>query len=623
MARKRTSEVDAYVFIKENLGTLGWDTRNPARNPKGQVYTQNECLSHPEIQKFLGQTRPENIVKITETIYWIIEAKSKHDQLEQALKEARKDYADKINESKNIKAKFITGIAGNRDDSYLIKTRFLKNGIWVPIKINEREISGFLFPEQIRSILDTNNPNIADVQIDKKLFISKAEEVNEILHLGAVNPHQRAGVMSALLISMLDDTQPNIDAAPSVLINEINARVQRILRNQGKSEFYDYIKLSLPATEDNHHKFKSAVVETLQELNNLNIRSAMNSGVDVLGEFYEVFLKYANWAQDLGIVLTPRHITRFAADVMNIQLYDVIYDPCCGTGGFLVAAFDYVKRNSNAKQLSKFKQNNVFGVEQDSGIASLAIVNMIFRGDGKNNIIEGNCFSKFLEPSIRNGDKTSKFSNQQYETPPVTKVLMNPPFALKRSDEKEYKFVEQALKQMEEGGLLFSVLPYSCMIKRGKYLTWRKNLLDKNTLLSVVTFPDDLFYPIGVHTLGIFVKKGVRHPLEQNVLWVRALSDGFVKSKGKRLPSNRVCNDLEKVKNTIKAFLANTRFNVENIQEFQKSTNIDFSDPDLELVPEVYLDEKPISPREMSERIEQSIRDNIAFHIKFEKQLGE
>jgi len=161
------------------------------------------------------------------------------------------------------------------------------------------------------------------------------------------------------------------------------------------------------------------------------------------------------------------------------------------------------------------------------------------------------------------------------------------------------------------------------LIKKGKYLTWRKKLLDKNTLLCVITFPEDLFYPIGVHTVGIFVKKGVAHPTGQNVLWIRALYDGFVKSKGKRLPSNRISNDLEKVRNAVKAFLANPRFNVKNTPEFKKAINIDFSDKDLELVPEVYLDEKSITEKEMSERIEQSIRDNIAFHIKYEKQLGE
>ncbi|GAH54099.1 unnamed protein product, partial [marine sediment metagenome] len=258
----------------------------------------------------------------------------------------------------------------------------------IPVKINKKDISGFLTPQQAKTIIENNNPNIDDVEIDDNLFIKKAEEINEILHLGAVNPHQRASVMAALLLSVLDDTQPNIDAAPSVLTAEINARVKRILISQGKPEFTDYIELKLPKTEDNHLKYKSAIVSTLQELRILNIRSAMNSGSDVLGKFYEVFMKYANWAQDLGIVLTPRHITQFAAEAINVEINDIVYDPCCGTGGFLVAAHDYVKKNANEDQTKIFKGNCLFGVEQDPGIVSLAIVNMIFRGDGKNNIRE-------------------------------------------------------------------------------------------------------------------------------------------------------------------------------------------------------------------------------------------
>lgn len=206
------------------------------------------------------------------------------------------------------------------------------------------ESSGLFSPEEIGRILREDNPNIVDVPINEKLFVAGAEEINEELHLGAVNPHQRASVMAALLLSTLDTTLPNIDAAPSVLIAEINARANRILTFHGKSEFAEYIKISLPSTEDNHAKFKTAIVRTLQELLLLNIRSALNSGNDVLGRFYEVFIKYANWAQDLGIVLTARHITQFIAEVMNIGINDIVYDPTCGTGGFLVAVFDYVKK---------------------------------------------------------------------------------------------------------------------------------------------------------------------------------------------------------------------------------------------------------------------------------------
>jgi len=615
----RITEVDAYIFIKENLGTLGWDTRNPTRNPQGQVYTQNECLSHPEIQRFLGQERPENVVKIKESIFCVIEAKKEHSQLLQALTEAE-EYARKINQSRNIKVKIISGVAGNQADGYLIKNKYFDGTRFIPITLNGIEASGLLSPEEANRITKENNPNIKDVPVNDKLFFSKANEINEILHLGAVNPHQRASVMAALLLSLLDDTPPNIDAPPSVLTSDINARAKRILRNERKPEFYDYIKLSLPATEDNHLKFKKALVWTLQELNNLNIRSAMNSGTDVLGRFYEVFIKYANWAQDLGIVLTPRHITKFVAEVMNIGLQDIVYDPCCGTGGFLVAAFDYVKRNSNPRQIEKFKPNCLFGVEQDASIASLAIVNMIFRGDGKSNIVEGNCFSKFLSQYNRNGVMTAQFTNSQSDNPPITKVLMNPPFALKSGAEKEYKFIDHALKQMEDGGILFSILPYSCMVKPGKFKEWRENLLRNNTILSVVTFPEDLFYPIGIHTVGIFVKKGVPYPKAQNVLWIRALNDGFLKSKGKRLPSSRATNDLERVKDVLKAFLANPSLMVENIEEFQKACPIDFQDPHLELVPEAHLDQAPPTEESIKEEAERLIRETVAFLIKSKRE---
>ena len=86
---------------------------------------------------------------------------------------------------------------------------------------------------------------------------------------------------------MVGETLPNIDEPqPTVLIGDINNRVSGILRQQGKQEFADYIKINIPSTTDNHVKLRQALVDTIQELNNLNIRSAMNSGADWLGAFY-------------------------------------------------------------------------------------------------------------------------------------------------------------------------------------------------------------------------------------------------------------------------------------------------------------------------------------------------
>lgn len=620
LKKARDLEVDAYVFIKENLKLLGWDVRNPARNPAGQVYTQNECLAHEALAAALGLDRPENVIKVTDSVCWIVEAKRTQKQISQAISEAE-DYARAINKHGGLKAAFVSGVAGNRTDTYITQTKFLVGDKFVPIKFNGKDISSLISPEVAKTVL-AGGPEINDVPVDEHLFLSKAEKVNQILHLGAINKNDRAKVMAALLLAMVDDTRPNIDAAPVVLIKDINARAEEVLRRHSKEVFYEYVKLGLPAAKDNHIKFKAALVQTMQELENLNIRSAMNSGTDVLGKFYEVFLKYGNGAKEIGIVLTPRQITQFAVDALSVSDGDIIYDPCCGTAGFLIAAFDHVKKGHTPPQINRFKKNNLFGVDQESAVVSLAIVNMIFRGDGKNNIIEANSFAKNLVRRVTAAGLTARYT----QTPPkpdeavVTRVLMNPPFALRSNDEKEYRFVDHALLQMKDGGLLFVVLPYSALVKSGGYQLWRQAVLKDNTLLSVVTMPPDLFYPVGVHTLGMILKKGTAHPVKQNVFWARAMNDGLLKMKGKRLANPRAKNDLTAILPTMKAFVANPSHPVPNIFKFQKACPIDFDDPLLELVPENYLDEAKPTAAEIVSGIESVMRDAAAYLVRAGKE---
>jgi len=612
---ERVTEVDAYVFIKETLKELGWDTRNPSRWATGRVYTQNECLEHPAIFAALGKDRPENIVKVAETMFWVIEAKSNQRRMDVALLEAE-DYARRIGKQAGIRVPFISGVAGNHSTGYLMETRYLVRNTYRPVTFNGKAASSLLSPLVARSVLE-GGPDIADVPVDETQFLNAAERINEFLHLGAINKNTRARVMAALLLSLIEDTPPNVDAPPSVLIAEINARAKRLLTTEGKPEFFSYIRIALPTTEDNHVKFKNALVNTMQELRKLNIRSAMNSGTDVLGKFYEVFLKYGNGAKEIGVVLTPRHITKFAVDIVGVSPQDVVLDPTCGTGGFLVAAFDAVKRVANNGQLRRFRLHNILGVEQDAEVVALAMVNMIFRGDGKNKIIEGNCFQKNI---ARNRDGIAHFTKQppSPDDAAITRVLMNPPFALKTNDEKEFKFVEHALGQMQDGGILFAVLPYPSMVRNGMYRHWRENsLLKKHSLLSVMTFHRELFYPADIYPLAIVVKKGVPHPDKQGVLWMRLLNDGLMKHKRKRLPNPRAKNDFETVRSTLKAFVANPKHPVATVERFQRVCPIDFNDPMLELVPENYLGDAPGT--------EDTIRDGMTrvLHSAMAVLLGE
>jgi type I restriction enzyme M protein len=142
----RNSEFSSYVFIKNDLGNMGWNTKNPSRADNGQLYTQQECLDHPEIAAGLKRQRPEYVVKVHEDVFWVIEAKATHEQIDDAFNEAL-GYAKNINKSKLIKARLITGVAGNDDDGYLVSTAFLQvDGQVSTVKYNKRKITGFLSP---------------------------------------------------------------------------------------------------------------------------------------------------------------------------------------------------------------------------------------------------------------------------------------------------------------------------------------------------------------------------------------------------------------------------------------------------------------------------------------------
>lgn len=612
------SEVHAYKYILDKLKekTSGWS--------KSQIMTQNELLRDEELAKVLktekkGTETPENIIKIKEDIFWVIESKSTRKKWKTALTEAIQ-YANKINKSKLVRASFVTGLGGNDDEGYFVRSQYLKDGKWEMVTENDVEIPDMLLRKQIETVLKLNDPHLKDIEISDEEFLDVAIDLNKILHASGILKDKRAMFIAAILLAILEGTKIDYSEKTPLLVQSINHRIEILLKHHGKSDFAHYIRLDTPTGTTNHTKYKNAIIKTIQKLNALNIEAAIDSDRDIVGQFYEAFLKYGNGAKDLGIVFTPRHITRFASEIIDVNENDLIFDPTCGTGGFLVAAYDKVKRKLiDEDYFDKFKKFALYGIEDKDPVASLAIVNMIFRKDGKNNIMVGDCLKFHL-----NSKKFDDYIGAEYlesdkkVISPITKVLMNPPFSQPSSADREYKFVRQGLAQMKTGGLLFSILPISVMIRSGEEYDWRKDeLLMENTLLSVITFPPQLFQPqAGISTLGIVVKKGIPHKKEDKVLWVRAIHDGFRLRKGKRLPHRDEEDDFEEVTRLVKQFVKNRNIKVDNKPKFKKSCPIDFDDPLLELLPEAYLDEKDITPSEIESGMDTLIRETVAFIIK-------
>ena len=177
-------------------------------------------------------------------------------------------------------------------------------------------------------------------------------------------------------------------------------------------------------------------------------------------------------------------------------------------------------------------------------------------------------------------------------------------------------FVTHALAQMSRGGLLFSILPYSVMAKSGQSKTWRKNLLKEHTLLSVITLPIDVFYPVSAPPVGVVVQQGVPHPPDQSVLWVRAETDGHLKAKGKRLPSPLTTNQLEECTSIVRAFLDNPEVAVPNIPRFMIAAPIASDDDLLELVPEAYLEQESLTDDDVLAGVDSILRDAAAFLVR-------
>jgi len=417
----------------------------------------------------------------------------------------------------------------------------------------------------------------------------------------------------------------NLSRKPSPLFREINGAVKDILKDQKKEAFFSVIRLSLPATEKNHEKYRLAMVETLQHLREMNIRSDINYGDDSLGKFYETFLKYANGAKEMGIVLTPRHITKFAVDVVGIGPNDKVFDPACGTGGFLVSALDTMRKTCGNKLSNKafdiFKENCLFGVEQRDDIYALALVNMIFRGDGKSNIYDGNCFDH---------DFWERDKNVTYRSPgakkldgaqkPFTKVLMNPPFKLEGSPEA--RFVDYALSQMKPGGTLFAVLPARAMAGKS-FAQWRIQLLKRHSIKAVIKFDKNLFYPVQEGTYGLIVKAHKKHNGQAKVFMGILHDDKQRPRRSKMLSEHDIKDNVEEMTDDLRRFLSGRVVKKSNVPRAQVITAIRPSQAgEIDFSPEAYLDAgAPMSPPDFSSRSASLVYAKIetSFHKRHEQ----
>lgn len=261
------------------------------------------------------------------------------------------------------------------------------------------------------------------------------------------------------------------------------------------------------------------VVEHLQEL-------AINKiDLDTKGVAFERFMEDF-FKGKMGQFFTPREIITFCVEMMNPERSDLVIDPACGSGGFLLSALDKVRRFAEDsydereawEHWHKFAMNNLYGIEINDQIARVCKMNMIIHDDGHTNVISTD--------SLKNVDEITKqhkaFKKNQFDI-----LLTNPPFgATVKSTEKDYLdkyelgkgkknqkteilFIERCLDFLKAGtGRMAIVLPDGILTNSSLQYV-RDFLMKKAQILAVVSLPQFAFthFGAGVKSSLVFVRK--------------------------------------------------------------------------------------------------------------------
>ena len=368
----------------------------------------------------------------------------------------------------------------------------------------------------------------AKVRQDYDALLAYSRHLNKQLQAEKIKESHRGLLICGILVALeneafrksfkVQNTAKQLaDSLVDSIVNEFrlaNLPHDRIENLEGA---FSFIRQNTTLTND-----KDFFVDLIEEIDRtVNTFIQTHKYYDALGQFYVQFLRYANNDKGLGIVLTPPHVAELFADLADVNSQSVIYDNCCGTAGLLIAA---MKRMLSDGTLSKnsedqVKNHQLIGAEFQDDIYALAVSNMIIHGDGKTNILLGDCFQ--LSTRIA-----------QEHRPNVG--LLNPPYKTSGSRIEELEFVLNNLDALAVGGTCVAILPMGCAIAGGTAIVGlRRRILENHTLEAVMSMPANIFHDskVGVVTSVMVITAHRPHPPGKKTWFGYWRDDGFVITK--------------------------------------------------------------------------------------------
>lgn len=546
-------EAETRVLIDRSLENLGWKLTGKDQNV---FFEQTRSESE---KKKLGGKRPDYVLysKESDKPLIVIEAKKKGSRIDAALEQG-------INYARAIEAPLVFATDGVFCKAFhTVANR--------PPILNGEEIDEFIREALALRYLTSYEVNTVSpkVQYDRKELIRIFDEANNmlrgeglragierfgefanILFLKLISESEQikkeSGIQTKFDISCSWDSIKQIPS--STRIEYINNTVYKRLN----ALYNTYIFTPLQIRDS------SILKEIMDKLDPLMLTDVDS---DVKGDAFEYFLKASTATKnDLGEYFTPRHIVKTMVRLVNPKIGEKIYDPFCGTGGFLIESFRYIERSlgSGNPELKRILREETIYGNEITNTARITKMNMILAGDGHSNI---HMMDSLANPTyidkikydkdgkiVRDADGNIEYSSEYSGVYDI--VLANMPYSQKTKHGNLYDLPSangdsicvqhcmKAINSAAENGRMALVVPEGFLFRKDLTKT-REYLLDHCQLQSIISLPQGVFLPYtGVKTDIIYAtdvnKKVKSSERKRNFWYFDVKSDGYTLDNHRR-----------------------------------------------------------------------------------------
>ena len=523
---KFTRPLESATRIKINnwLVNLGWNIDESS--PTCNCFTER-ARTIEENKKFKGYKPDYVLYSSTDSKpIAIIEAKRQGESLEKALTQAKDKYAIPL----DVKIIFIT-------DGLFIQAYHLDDADY--LYYNSEIVTEFLTEKRIELFINGGSKIFSEkiVTHSKIELIKIFQDANDVLRKdGLSEGRERFTEFSNLLfLKLISDIekQREEDGLPRRLeqiycwdeycnknAKELNEYINQIVLPRFDREYNHTSDIFNKKLLINKPENLKAIIESITKIGNL-----LDTNSDIKGDAFEYFLKNSiSVGNDLGEYFTPRHIVKLMVELMDLKFEETIYDPCCGTGGFLIEAFKNIKskcKNTKAN-IELLENKTVFGREI-STTSRIAKMNMIIMGDGHNNIEQKDS----LEFPIK----------EKYDV-----VLTNFAFSQKTDYGSFYDFdttdanpifLKHIYDSLNKDGRCAVVVPEGVLFDTKKeYVKIRKLLTENAEVEAVIRLHNFVFKPYtGQPTSIVIFNKGKK---TKKIWFFDVTEDGFKKTGSKK-----------------------------------------------------------------------------------------